>query len=1038
VSDETIPSESSDGTFACPECGAEIRLDPAVDATAFQCPSCGCELAIEEDGSTTFCATNTDGTGAVPPGMNQVEGRPPCRPLEESDQTIASPGGQQPTITEFLTQQSVEGEQVSLDTNDLDVSSDAARRYSIGEELARGGMGAVLSAKDMNLRRDVAMKLVLNPKQVRKDQLLRFVHEAQVTGQLEHPSIVPVHELGVDADDNVYYTMKFVNGSNLGDILKGIRGGDTELIDAYPLPRLLNIFIKACEALAFAHSRGVIHRDLKPDNIMVGDFGEVLIVDWGLAKVLASSECGTRNLSSEALAKGDADSPTDHPEGQHVGVSIESVRDSHAGTRTLDGAVMGTPAYMAPEQADGDIERMGPPADIYAMGAILHALLTLEAPFTGTSVNEILNRVMDGDFVAPDRHEGPHPHCADGAIPASLSSVSVKAMSADPEDRYATTEALQADVQAYLDGFATSAEDAGSLRLLQLFIARHRALFVSGVIAWAAITAVIAVAFVVNTKARRDAELAQATAEEALQAFKEEQARGIATKRTAAPSMVEAANTLIEKGQLENAALQVELAREYDPQFAPAHMLAAQLAIVADEHEAAVASLQAYLALVSDDAAASELLSLCHEAETRDTRELALEFQRVFSSQEAWQLADRLHVDAEAQWELHRKRITDAYGQLNPYMLRRTDDGLIVVNLHKNQGAYKKTPHLVPLKGLPIGTLRLEPLPYSDLEPLRGAPLKHLDVTSTEVVDLSPLAGMRLTSLKAGRTRISDLSPLKDAALTTLLIEDTLVTDLSPIQGMPIHTMTLPRGISDLSPLSGMPLRELKGAGLKSEDISALAGAPLEKLNLYEARVADIQPLQGMALTHLDLTRTQVSDLRPLQGMPLEELILWQTSVRDLGPLMGMPLIKLSLRDTKVSDIGPLRGMPLKYLNLMQTQVSDLSPLKGLPLQNLNLFGTAVTDLSPLLGMQLAGLDLHSTKVTDITPIEGMPLEILVLRDTPVTDLSVIPTLKTLRVLKLPESADALPLLRQLPNLKSINEMSVDAYRKQHAAKQNP
>ena len=170
-----------------------------------------------------------------------------------------------------------------------------AGKYTVGEEVARGGMGAILGAREATIDRTVAMKVMLGCDAT--EDVVRFVAEAKVTGQLEHPNIVPVHELGLNAAGQVFYTMKFVKGVTLRSVLDRLATHDASTTAKYPLPHLLTIFQKICDALAFAHSKGVVHRDLKPDNIMLGDFGEVLVMDWGLAKVIRRKD---RNKKKEA------------------------------------------------------------------------------------------------------------------------------------------------------------------------------------------------------------------------------------------------------------------------------------------------------------------------------------------------------------------------------------------------------------------------------------------------------------------------------------------------------------------------------------------------------------------------------------------------------------------------------------------------------------------------------------------------------------------------------------------------------------------
>ncbi|MEO6788549.1 MAG: FHA domain-containing serine/threonine-protein kinase [Chthoniobacteraceae bacterium] len=173
------------------------------------------------------------------------------------------------------------------------------KKYDIGKVVAQGGMGAILNAKDVTIERTVAMKVMLDANDA--DGLARFLNEAKVTGQLEHPSIVPVYELSVDENGQPYYTMKFVQGITLKKVLELMASGTEATLRKYPLPGLLTIFQKVCDALAFAHSKGIIHRDLKPENLMLGDYGEVLVMDWGLAKRVGSGE-GARGRGHGVLS----------------------------------------------------------------------------------------------------------------------------------------------------------------------------------------------------------------------------------------------------------------------------------------------------------------------------------------------------------------------------------------------------------------------------------------------------------------------------------------------------------------------------------------------------------------------------------------------------------------------------------------------------------------------------------------------------------------------------------------------------------------
>ena len=221
-----------------------------------------------------------------------------------------------------------------------------SQKIRIGAVVARGGMGAILDAREAAIKRKVAMKVMLDTDDA--GDIARFVAEAQVTGQLEHPNVVPVHELSVDENGQPFYTMKMVRGVTLKKVLDLMAAGTEATIAKYPLAALLTVFEKVCDALAFAHSRGVIHRDLKPENIMIGDFGEVLVMDWGLAKRM-KDEGGT--MKDGASGNGN---PARVAQGGHAPSSIH-LAPSPVGA-TLQGTSMGTPQFMSPEQARGEIE----------------------------------------------------------------------------------------------------------------------------------------------------------------------------------------------------------------------------------------------------------------------------------------------------------------------------------------------------------------------------------------------------------------------------------------------------------------------------------------------------------------------------------------------------------------------------------------------------------------------------------------------------------------------------------------------------------
>jgi len=305
-------------------------------------------------------------------------------------------------------------------------------RYELGLEIARGGLGRIVEARDRNLERNVAVKLVLND--VTPEIAERFVREARLAACLDHPHIVPVYDFDemttADGGRRLFMSMKRIRGQDLSAVIRSISAGDGSLAGRFSRARLLSIFQNICQGIAFAHSRGIVHRDLKPSNVMIGDYGETLIVDWGLAKLAGET---TRGESS--------------PESGLARSSSEL---------TLDGQVVGTPAFMPPEQAEGRRLEVDHRSDIFALGGILYAILTGRPPFEGTSQQDVIDKVKSGRLDPPSirvsslrRDQGP---AAPESIPPELDAICMRALAFRKEDRYQTATELHDDIQLFLEG----------------------------------------------------------------------------------------------------------------------------------------------------------------------------------------------------------------------------------------------------------------------------------------------------------------------------------------------------------------------------------------------------------------------------------------------------------------------------------------------------------------------------------------------------------------------------------------------------------
>jgi eukaryotic-like serine/threonine-protein kinase len=314
-----------------------------------------------------------------------------------------------------------------------------APRYEVCEEVGRGGMGKVLRVKDTDLNRQVAMKVLIT-EEAADVHVRRFIEEAQITGQLEHPNVLPVHDFGVSPEGGLFFTMKLVRGHRtIEDVVEKLREGEPETHREFTFERRVQVIQQVCHALRYAHLRGVVHRDIKPQNIVLGSCGEVFLVDWGVAKLL--DELGADPTSDRA------------PEGVK-GLRRESGRAGKASEihQTRDGDWLGTPAYMAPEQVVGRQAEVDPRTDLYSLCAVLYELLSLHyylGPLDG-KVGDLMGAILQRVPVDAEAHLD----AKNGRVPRILSRICRKGLAKRREERFQSARELEQALQGWLEGNA--------------------------------------------------------------------------------------------------------------------------------------------------------------------------------------------------------------------------------------------------------------------------------------------------------------------------------------------------------------------------------------------------------------------------------------------------------------------------------------------------------------------------------------------------------------------------------------------------------
>ncbi len=833
---------------------------------------------------------------------------------------------------------------------------EGGHKYDVGRLVATGGMGVVYEAKDIYCQRTVAVKVLLSDDKNQEENHRRFIKEARITSRLEHPNIIPVHELGKDDSGNVFYSMKFVHGMTLGDILNKIRQGVPEMIDQYPLARLLTIYQKVCDAVAFAHAHDVLHRDLKPGNIMIGDYGEVLVLDWGLARALSSKESPVEPVKN-------LEEP---PAGEQIlPRKLDTLRLDTEGTglQTIRGTVLGTPGFMAPEQLrkEGLLDAR---TDIFAMGAILYSILTLTSPVREREVPEILKRILGGEILPPaayNKHDTPgrpagFPHLPGGKIPEVLSDMVMKCMHPDPEERYQTIREVQEDLEAYQNGqiwhlvvdddfsqnpaalehweaLGCIAEIVdGELRIsggeLQLLLLKREisgdvriefdcriegaylndiaGLFsgVRGATEWETSTSGYAIKFgaytnTLNVVTRCDRRI---------------------WSQPAAPLVAGATYHLrMERhgARLRMVVNNQEICSVTDPEplTGSNRTVAGLLGWIADKR---IRRIRVY---VLGSPWKSDILETAERHLQRGHLNTAMDlFEDVLQSlpdedrrlraMEGYHLAQRLKEinDNLPGW---RERLAQAWPGVE-FSLTLENYGLCLKAVHSGIES------LEPVRRIPLSYLDCYGNRIRDLSPLRGMPLVRLTCTGNPIESLEPLRGMPLVEVHAENCRITRLEPLRSSPLSLLYCsENKLDGGLEDLRGLSslswLHCADC--GLSTLEPITGLSLTRLLCDANHIESLEPVRGMPLTEISCNGNRIASLEPLRGIRLNGIYCRDNRIESLEPLKDMPLSTLYCSGNHITSLDPLKDMPLSYLICGANRLKNIGPMiRTVPKIFL----------------------------------------------------------------------------------------------------------------------------
>jgi len=696
--------------------------------------------------------------------------------MDESGEKDKQPGGKPPPPSREIGNASLfAGDIVFSDTEKILFEEDLkekgaahddlmdgnpAERYTPHKKLNQGGMKAIWEVDDHRTARKVAMALIQDSRIASSEDIESFLYEARLTANLQHPNIIPIYDIAVDENGNPYFTMKALKGETLSEVLKQLRDGSEAYRTRYSRTRLLGIFLKVCNAIDYAHTKGVIHLDLKPSNVIVGEFGEVHVLDWGLSTLITHlSEYDGEPVSWHSLDDVSLEN----------GQTLTRYLESSAKRRHTVG---GTPGYMSPEQAQGSPSDIDFQTDVYMLGSMLYEILTYECPITGDTVKQVLQKTVRGDFPPPARR-APELH-----IPPALAAIAMKAMQTDPGERYPNVTALIRDIHQYQDGFATMAENPTFFTHFTLLIRRHK-LTVSLIALSAAIIAVIL------GNSFNSIKQSERVALGALASLQEKNEYIAATARQVAPDYLDLMLRAERAYEFAAAEQALDTSLAFDPMNRAAWEMKARILLCQQAFTPAWDILSGNRGSIGQGN--SVLLGLAEKykdagtVRDADFPQLVRDFINGGLSENLPRLFYHFN-QMPFEPSTHFTAVEESLRLLNP--------GVSFLNFHWEPAGGSgwvidisdnaDLDNLVPLCGLDIRSLNAGHIGTPDLQLLAGQGMRRLDLTGSPIshlFDLDRFAG--LEELDISGTRIRNLANIvKYSRLTTL--------DISRIEGLAI------------------------------------------------------------------------------------------------------------------------------------------------------------------------------------------------------------------------------------------------------------